>query len=292
MIRKLKILSVIALLFTITASLYSQLGIEIASDRKTYLQYEPIYIKVSIRNYSGKTLVFGETDDMQGTIKFFIDTPNNTIADLRKKNYNPLIGIILPAGGAEQAIVPLNRLYFMNQIGNYRVRAIVSHKLLPSSYESKPITLGVCSGKVLWEKPVGIPQFRLNENETKHQERTYKLVSFYDGTGHIYALVVEDEDRVYGVARIGKDIGSNPPECEIDGLSRVHILIPVSPALFAYFCYNLDCEIEEKAAYLRTSSCPTLVLDPKEGTVLVAGGKKAVKDMDYIENEDGMPTFR
>ncbi len=289
---QLRLVAFFSILLFASLESFSQIGIQLSSDRKIYLQYEPIFIKVQMRNYSGKTLVFGETDDMQGSISFHVENPKKNIAEQRKKTYNPLLGVILPSGGAEQVIVPIHRLYHMSDLGVYNVRATIKHRSLPSSYESNQVSFNVVSGKVVWEKTVGVPDFYSKEGEPRLPERSVKILSFYDGNGNIYALQIEDSDKIYGVARIGKDIGGKGPECEIDGLSRLHILVPVSPALFAYFCYDINCEVDDREAFLKTSSTPTLVLDPKEGTVIVAGGKKAVKDLDFIENEDGMPTFK
>lgn len=282
-------LIVIALL-SFGSSLYSQIGMSIKSDRKIYLQYEPIYIKVSLRNYSGKTLVFGESDNTKGNLSFNVVTPAKGIAPRSNSTFNPMLGEIIPTGGTAEILVPINRIYNMGNTGEYNITGIVIHEMLPSSYKSPPLSIIINSGKICWEKLVGVPDL-FKKKEYTDPARTYKIISFYDGTGTAYSLVVEDKDRVYGVARIGYDIGGNPPECEIDGLSRIHILVPVTPSMYSYFCYDINCSLERNEAYLKTNTSPTLVLDPKEGMVIVAGGKKAVKDVDYVE-KDGIPVFK
>jgi len=140
------------------SNLYSQVGMNIKSDRKIYLLYEPIYVKVSLRNYSGKTLVFGESENTKGSLSFIIETPAKGIAEKSKNNYNPMLGEIIPTGGADEVIVPINRLYNMGSTGEYYIKAVVKHEMLPSQYESPPLRLTINSGKACWEKTVGVPE--------------------------------------------------------------------------------------------------------------------------------------
>lgn len=288
--KSFKFALILVALLSFGSNLYSQIGMNIKSDRKIYLLYEPIYIKVSLRNYSGKTLVFGESDKMKGSLSFNIETPAKGIAPKSNNTYNPILGEIISTGGATEVLVPINRIYSMGNTGEYNITGIVTHEMLPSSYKSPPLSITINNGKTCWEKLVGVPDL-FKKKEYTEPTRTYKVVSFYDGTGTAFCLVVEDKDRVYGVARIGYDIGGKLPECEIDGLSRIHILIPVSPSMYSYFCYDINCGLERNEAYMKTNVAPTLVVDPKEGMVIVAGGKKAVKDVDYVE-KDGIPVFK
>ena len=56
------------------------------------------------------------------------------------------------------------------------------------------------------------------------------------------------------------------------------------------FIYDINCELREKEVYVKTRTVPTLVLDNKEGSVLVVGGRKGVKEQDYAE-ENGIPVL-
>ena len=103
-------------------------------------------------------------------------------------------------------------------------------------------------------------------------------------------MSIEDEKYVYGIARIGSDIGNFPPACEVDGLSRIHVLLQVSPNVYSYFIYDINCELAEKEVYVKTNTAPTIVMDTKEGMVVVVGGRKGMKDVDYVE-ENGRPVL-
>lgn len=271
-------------------NLYSQIGIEVSMNRKVYLTYEDIYAKVVVRNYSGKSLIFSENDEkLYGSISFIINTPSRSLADARKKTYNPMIGVVLAPGASQELMIPVSKLYIMCEAGNYTLKALIRHKLLSSSYESNPINFTICNGTPIWERIVGVPDFFKKDNTLDVLPRTVKLLSFNDGTGEILCLMIEDRDKVYSVVRLNYDIGGNPPDCEIDGLSRVHILSQVSPSLYLYFIYDVNGKLENKDVYVKIAdSPPAFVMDNKDGSLMITGGKKAVKDVDYSE-KDGIP---
>ena len=137
---------------------------------------------------------------------------------------------------------------------------------------------------------MGVPDLFKKKPDDFLPPRKAKIVTFNDGRDKVYCLILEDDKYVYGVARIGSDIGNFPPACEVDGLCRIHIIIQVSPNVFSYFIYDINCELREKEVYVKTRTVPTLVLDSREGAVVVVGGRKGVKDQDYAE-ENGIPVL-
>jgi hypothetical protein len=140
----------------------------------------------------------------------------------------------------------------------------------------------------VWNRIIGVPDIMIKENEKIVATRRAQVVTFYDGINKFYSLVVDDDKYIYGVVRLGHDIGNFPPQCEVDGFSRIHILIQISPQVYSYFLFDYNAELDEKEVYIRDGVSPQLVRDPEEGTVLVVGGRKGVKDVDYVE-KDGMP---
>ncbi|HBC85968.1 MAG TPA: hypothetical protein DCZ94_03340 [Lentisphaeria bacterium] len=283
----------IAILLTVMMGFFAfsagaQVSVAVAVNRSNYLLFEPIYAKVILRNFSGQSLAFSDDAAATGTLKFFIEMPDRTRAELRKNAFSPMTGIILKPGATEEVLVPITRLYVLTKPGNLRMRAVISHKQLPSEYESPATTFTICNGLPVWERSVGVPDLFKKNKEESLPPRKVKIVTFNDGKDKVYCLIIEDGKYVYGVARIGADIGNFPPTCEIDGLSKVHIMIQVSPNVFSYFIYDVNCELSEKEVYVKSGTAPTLVLDPKEGTVVVVGGRKGIKDVDFVE-EQGIP---
>lgn len=266
----------------------AQIAVRFALDRMNYLQYEHIYARIELRNYSGRTVVFGETKELQGRIDFVIEPQNGDALPLAQDAPNPLMGLILKPGATESLVVPISRLYPITKVGSYTVRAIVSHRLFADDYESKNICFSVLNGMPVWERIVGVPDIMLRQEEKLVATRRARVLSFFDGIDKVYVLSVDDDRCVYGVVRLGHDIGNFPPQCEVDGISRIHVLIQISPQVFSYYLFDVNADLDEKTVHVRTDVSPQLVRDPQEGTVMVVGGRKAVLGVDYDE-KNGMP---
>jgi hypothetical protein len=266
----------------------AQISVRFALDRSSYLQFEHIYAQVELRNYSGRTVVFGQSEDLQGGLEFWIDGPNGERVALRESAFNPVQSLIIKPGATEKVVVPLSRLYLVKLVGSYSAKAVIRHRMFPATYESNTLNFTVVNGMPVWERIIGVPDIMLKANEKVVATRRARVVTFYDGINKVYSLIMDDDTYIYGVVRLGHDIGHFPPQCEVDGLSRVHILIQVSPQVFSYYLFDFNADLDEKEVYLRDGVSPQLVRDAEEGTVLVAGGRKAVKNVDYVE-KDGMP---
>ncbi|MDY4162467.1 MAG: hypothetical protein SOX97_02655, partial [Sutterella sp.] len=48
----------------------AQVSMELQLNRSVYMQYEPIFAKLKLRNYSGQPLVFGVADELKGELLF------------------------------------------------------------------------------------------------------------------------------------------------------------------------------------------------------------------------------
>jgi hypothetical protein len=284
------IFALTALLVLVSASSQAQVSLTVAINRANYLLYETIYAKVVLRNYSGQALAFSDNPEATGSLRFIIDMPDHTKSETRKGTYNPLVGTIIKPGATEEILVPLTNLYVITKPGNYRVKAILNHKLLGKEYQSVACTFSICNGLPVWERVMGVPDLFKKKPDEVLPPRKAKIVTFNDGRDKVYCLILEDDKYVYGVARLGSDIGNFPPSCEVDGLCRIHVIIQVSPNVFSYFIYDINCELRDKEVYVKTRTVPTLILDNKEGSVMVVGGRKGVKDQDYVD-ENGIPVL-
>ena len=287
--RRLTILLTVLLVLASVSS-QAQVSLTVAINRANYLLYETIYAKVVLRNYSGQTLAFSDNAEATGSLKFTIDMPDHTKAETRKGAYNALVGTIIKPGATEEVLVPVTSSYVITKPGNYRITATLTHKLLNNESRAEACTFSICNGLPVWERIMGVPDLFKKTPEEILPPRKAKIVTFNDGRDKVYCLILEDDKYIYGVARIGSDIGNFPPSCEVDGLCRIHIMIQVSPYVFSYFIYDINCELREKEVYVKTQTVPTLVLDSKEGSVLVVGGRKGVKEQDYAE-ENGIPVL-
>jgi hypothetical protein len=288
---KLFLLFFFVALFSLCNQANAQFAVSMGLDRSSYLLHEPVFTKIFFRNYSGRGLIFGATKELKGNLEFVVHGPDGKILKPYNNKLDPFRGIIVNPGASDEVIVPLSRIYHFPKAGNYSIKAILSHPQMEKSYQSKTGGFSVFNGIVVWQRIVGIPDVMNLDSKSKIKTRTVKVLSFYDGKKKMFALRIEDYKYIYGVIRLADDIGNKPPQCEIDGLSRIHVLAQISPKVFSYYVYDMNCRLEEKANFMRSDQVnPRLVRNPKQGTVMVVGGRKAVKGRDFIE-EDYNPMF-
>lgn len=269
--------SYLFLLFSLflASNCYSEVEMKLELERKDFLQYENILAKVTIRNLSGHPLVFGNGQNWKGNLVFDITYSNNNEKIPLIKKENPMFGKIIPPGATETVIVSIAEIYNLNKPGYYRVRAILSNSQLSANYQSNSIDFSVSNGIVVSTISVGIPEL-FGAKKKDNKIRNYVIKSFFDGIDKVYCLIVEDEQYVYGIARIGYDIGGAKPEYEVDNLSRIHILIQNSPTAFSYFIYDINCNLDAKKKFLKTDTTPQIIRDPDTGKILIAGGKEQI----------------
>lgn len=301
-----------AVFFTLflAVSVSAQISMRIELNQDAFLQYEPIFVRVFVRNMTGHLIAFGERPGLKGTLKFDIypggrnaqrlpfrkpDTQNMNEKQKALASILPdMHGVILPAGSVQEYTFRLSDYYDMRNIGSYNIKAVISHDQIGSAYQSNTVQCKVTEGMKIWGPvTVGLPDSGTEDpplaglEKTKIKTRNYSIVSYFTGKVTAYALIIDDKEHIYFVRRIGFDLGSNlRPQCAIDFLSRLNILVAASPKVFAYYQFNTDGNLERKQVYIKTTSAPTLVLDKKTGIVMPAGGRIANRDVDYEEIKD------
>ena len=263
----------------------AQIGLRLEASQLHFLQYEPVYVKVTIRNLSGHPLAFGEDIGLRGTLRFEISQgTSGRYALLKSKESPPLKGVILQSGASRDFTCNIGRFYDLRRLGSYTVKAVISHPQLKSSYESNSVQFSVVKGTEIWRTVVGVPKYLLKESANTIPSRQYRVVSYNTGKDFLYVLLIEDKDRVYLVRRLGLDLGEHlRPQCAVDDLSRLNLLIAASPKVFAFYQYDVTGRLEKKEVRIKSNSMPRLVVNQDVGTVVLSGGRRARRDMDYEE---------
>ncbi len=269
---------------------YAQMSVGMKLNRDTFIQYEPVYAQVTIRNDSGQTLVFGGESALQGQLNFEITDPlgQQLRMELSSPEQNPLRGVILKSGQQESYVVALHKYFKMERVGNYRVNAWVSHSKLKEEYFSKTLTFEVSPGILIWSKNVGLPDFsgELNDSGRKTEERTYELRLLQSNSERSVFLVIRDESMVYALIPLGMALGQEKIRCDVDGFARLHMLVPLSPKIFQYHLITPQGTSEENHIYRTAATVPMLVRDPESGRITVAGGEEITLDTAFEVPED------
>ena len=279
---KLKAFLLLLLLTLLPGLCRAQLAISLKMNRTNYLQYEVVYAKISIHNNSGHAVVFGENKRLQGKLLFKImDNQQNLVGETDKNTSYPMAGIIIEAGKDKEFVVPVSRYYKFKKCGVYRLYAYIEHNMFEETYRSNDAIFEINQGVTVWEQAVGIPEFMHSAKQAKVKTRTYKLVTLMEGGQKSNYLVIEDKKRVYSVIFLSYELGEERITHMIDHISRVHLMIPMSPKIFVYLVVDVKGKIDEETVYKRSQKVPALARVSTTGAVYVTGGAKADKKTDY-----------
>lgn len=270
-------------LLLLTSALWGQIALELKADKMRFMRFEPIAVTLSVTNLSGNTLNFGgKTPDQQGSIAFKIDCTSGMHARSYRGMPNPAAGLQLAPAQTRQVRIILNQYYDMQREDSYTVTAILDHARLPRKHISKPIRLEVQDGTLQLEKNIGLPS---EDPAAVIKSVKLSLMRFSDTDEDIYCLRAEDEERVYGVFRLGSFIDGEKPQLELDDSSLIHILLQIRPRIYAYFVFHFDgqnLKMLQKRFYVSSDGAPP-ALSRETGYLHIEHGKLAREGIDYIE---------
>ncbi len=268
----------------------AQVALTVEMTQLHYLQYEPVYARVTMRNVSGHPLAFGENKGLRGELRFEIDTPSSgRYASLLFRETPTMRGIILQPGTSRTFTYNVSTFYDVRKPGTYVLKAVISHPQLKAAYESGKTQFTIVEGATVWESVVGVPKYlqKPEENSSVIATRRYRIVTYNTGNQFLYMLLIEDKDHIYMVRRLGLDLGANlRPMCAVDDLSRLNVLVAASPKVFAYYQYDVTGKLEKKEVRIKSETTPRLVVNKDLGTVVLSGGRAARRDLDYEEIKD------
>ena len=268
-------------LFFVPFLLCAQLGIKMEFNRRDYMLYEPVYVCVTIRNDSGKALLFGNNPKLQGFILFDIRDKKNNRIQVRPDAELNMTGLFLGPGETKSINIPLQNYYKLDKTGVFLVQVYISHNLLDNEYQAKNASfIQIHNGVEIWRSTVGIPDLTGNTGRPA-KSRTYAIRGLDINGERYYYLVVEDESTVYGVTHIGYQYGQNKFYAETDMLSRIHLLVPMSHKVFHYLSFGLDGTNTESSYWKKSGTIPSLYRDPVTGKVSRIGGAPAIPGVDF-----------
>ena len=281
-----KLLLAYALLMLSAGSLlFGQIGMALEINRNCFLQFEPVYAKITFRNDTGKPLLFGKSPRLQGFLMLEISGVGQKFVSKRPNKEISIDGLILRPGEIRSIIVPVNEFYNIDQVDNYKIHAYISHAMLPKEYKTPDRFFQVEHGATIWKRTVGIPDI-YNKSRLQSTERTYEVRTMYDKRRKYYYLVVSDSKNIYGVVRLGHQMGYEKLQIEVDMLSRIHILVPVTPRVFHYLSFSIDGANVNNTFWKTSTTIPQLYRNPKTGIVTRIGGVEAIRGRDFV-NPDG-----
>lgn len=269
---------------------FGQIAVGLSLNRSVYMQYEDIFACVSLRNDTGRVMIFGNDPKLQGFLLFeVLDSRDRRVAKISGQEISST-GLVLRPGEIKRLIIPVNRYYDLDRPDRYRIHCFVSHNQLPDEYRSKSVTFSVDEGIPIWKREVGVPDLTPDRSDKVVPARTYTIRMMREGQDRYYYLTVDDKDKIYGVARLGKIYGQEKYQAEVDMFSRLHLLIPMSPRLFHYLSFGTDGNLRADSYWKTTSSIPMLFRDSTTGIVTRIGGVQARPGVDFRDPKKGLFT--
>lgn len=276
-----KIFLTVLMLFVCSAPLYARLGVQMSLNRSVFIKYERIYACVTLRNDSGKPLLFGRDPALQGFLMFDVRDNFNRPIGKRKNSEISITGLQLAPGEVRRMVFRLSDHYQLERSGKFKVHVYVAHNALKHEFRSRDVYFEISEGNVVWKRTVGLPALEGKPRNGDYDERTYTIRTLSEPRSIGYYLVVEDDKKVYGVVRVGSVVGYEQFQAEIDMLSRLHLLMPVAPKVFHYLAFNSAGQTLENSYWKTSGTIPSLLRNNKNGRVDRVGGVPARQGVDY-----------
>ena len=281
-----KVFFTAALLAVFSPPLSAQIGIEVSLNRDVYMLYEPVYACVTLRNDTGRPLLFGKNPKLQGFVLFEIKDRTGRVVPQRPDSGVSVTGLMLRPGEVKRMVIPIHKYYDLDRTDIYTINAFVSHNLLPHEYQTrKPQFFRIEKGIKVWSRTVGMADIEGVIDAKVPRSRTYTIRVLTETPNKYYYLVVEDDRHTYGVMRVGREIGREKFSAEVDMLSRIHLLMPISPKVFHYLSFSIDGENVNNSYWKISDTIPMLYRDPSSGVVSRIGGVEARKGIDFRDPE-------
>ncbi len=260
------LLAFAALLLMAVSHASAQVDVNISFRRSLYLKYEPIICTVSITNRSGRELTLSDTEKE----KWF----GFQITTIDGRPLPPVNGdyrnepVQIGSGQTLKRQVNLAPLYPLSEFGTYRVQAVVYLPDLKRFFSSPNLNVEITEGRLLWQETVGVPA-----GVPGGPTRTIALLAHRLPASTMLYIRIQDKDAglVYCTHQLGRFIGFNNRDVQLDKLNHVHVIQNIAPKAFLYSEIGLNGEVLKRQAYQEQKDRPFLARNG-DGEVTVVGG--------------------
>ena len=276
--RRLFMFLVLATLLPV-AGVHAQLTVRVRMLEDTVLTYESIWINVSIRNYSGRTIDLRPGGE-KPWLNFVITDENGSL--VRAVGSAMVEGqTLIPPGETVTRAIDLLPLYDLRARGGYRVRARVISDL--ATVESEPARFSIINGRDVTSQTVGLPP----KGSGPDEYRKYSLfVKQGPERGAKMYLCVQDElhQLIYGMLPLGNYLPLVEPEMRTDRDGDVHVLFQSGPRAFVYAHVTAAGKALQRTVYSDMMSRPQLVAQNR--IVSVRGGEQVYPRTERVMTEE------
>lgn len=286
---------IILLLLIALSPVFAQLAMVLTPNQTTYMQYEPIYMHLRVRNDSGRPVVFGMNRQLQAKLHFEITDLNGKV--VKDFSSEPIVmskGKVINPGQIGDIVLKFSHYFPLNKKGHYRIHAYISHPMFKDQFKSNDVRIEITTGVVIWKRTLGIPDGKLSAGGkviSTDSSRTFYIRKLIDGKGQYYYCTLEDQSKMYQVFRMGPAIGIDRPVCLTDMSGALHILTNVAPKIYKYYKVDITGEMLDDGKYYKTTKTRPELIKNNEGKIYVSGGAPAVANVDYLVREKSYKDF-
>lgn len=245
----------------------AQLQVEIVDALPNYLLYEPILLKIRVRNGTGRIVDF-EENTAQSWLRFLVMREGGLMVRPTKEFVQPRM--TLEPGDEARFTFNLTPFYGLRDVGAYQVQAVVRVAGLPGDVLSRPTRFNVLRGHTVWTKevtPPGIGSPRrfslithLVRDPRQRLDRTY-----------IFAQVEsESENLVFTCRPLGPLMQGDRIESEFDASYGWHVLFRSTGSDYVYCQFDIEGRQVERKELSKAATRPRLMSGG--GTIEVVGG--------------------
>ena len=129
-----KLCLAVGLLLVCLCPLSAQVAMKLQLNQNAYLQFEPVFARVTFRNLSAHALAFGELKGLRGNLRFDIFHTSGKgsvrVSPINRAKMPSMIGVIIPPGGTYEAVFRVSDFYDFRKRGNYSIKAVLFHPQL------------------------------------------------------------------------------------------------------------------------------------------------------------------
>ena len=252
--------------FVFALATEAQVQVDLKFKRLQYIAHEPVVATLAITNLAGREIELHEADG-QSWLGFEITgSDEQPIAPLNGGNREAPLRI--QAGQRVTRQIDLTPLYPVYEYGAYHVRSNIYFADLGKFFYSGTRVFEVTDARPIWEQTVGVP-----DGGGSGEVRTYSLMTnrFPDHTSLYVRVQDKDTGVVYATYSLGRTIGFEQPQAEIDRSNQLHVLHCESPRAWSYARIGLNGKLLSHSSFMETNTRPRLV-HSGGGEVAVRGG--------------------
>lgn len=208
---------------------HAQIDVRLDLTRRVYLRGEPIEVTVTIRNLAGHDITLRDTPG-NPWFGFEIFREGAPVPPRDAAYRNPPVTIL--NGDTVSRSVNLLRLYPVNELSSYKLRATVHFHETGKDYSSNQKGLDISEGRKVFKQTVGVPN---PAGGGGGELRSMQLLIFQQPKELALYARVEDEatGTILGTFPLGRIISGAEPAVEFSNDNTMYAFHMTGPSVYA-----------------------------------------------------------